>query len=68
MQSQFQLQRTVEGLSIIAISYYLIGIQNYALWGPPEQLHWNKAAVVSILAPLVVVGVLLMMRNARQRF
>ena len=50
-QSQFRLRRTVEGLSTIAISYYLLGILSYALAGPLEGLHMEKTMALSISAP-----------------
>lgn len=65
-RSQFHLQRTVEGLSIIAISYYLIGIVNYLFSGPLEYLHWQKAVVTSIVAPVTVLSVWMMMRRIRK--
>lgn len=65
--SQFQLQRTVEGLSIIAISYYLIGIVNYLLAAPLEQFHWNKGMATSIVAPATVLVVWLMMRGIHRK-
>lgn len=65
-RSQFLLQRTVEGLSTIAISYYLLGIVSYALAGPLEQLHWNKTMTLSLGAPLVLLVVWLMVRTIRK--
>ncbi len=65
-RSQFLLQRTVEGLSTIAISYYLLGILSYALAGPLEHLHWEKTMSLSIAAPFVIVGVWLMVRAIRR--
>jgi uncharacterized membrane-anchored protein len=65
-RSQFLLQRTVEGLSTIAISYYLLGILSYALAGPLEQLHWEKTMALSIAAPFVVLSVWLMARAVRK--
>lgn len=64
-RSQFLLQRTVEGLSTIAISYYLLGILSYALAGPLEELHWQKTMTLSIAAPFVVLAVWLMARAVR---
>lgn len=64
-QSQFQLQRTVEGLSTIAISYYLLGIVSYLLAGPLETWHWPKTMTISVLAPFVVVAVWLFARSVR---
>lgn len=65
-RSQFLLQRTVEGLSTIAISYYLLGIVSYALAGPMEELHLHKTMVLSIAAPFVVLAVWLMARAVRK--
>lgn len=64
-QSQFQLQRTVEGLSTIAISYYLLGIVSYLLAGPLETWHWPKSMTISLLAPFVVMVVWLFARSVR---
>lgn len=65
-RSQFLLQRTVEGLSTIAISYYLLGIVGYALAGPLEVAHWNKTMALSIAAPFVLLFVWLMVRAIRK--
>ena len=65
-QSQFRLQRTVEGLSTIAISYYLLGILSYALAGPLEELHVEKTLALSLSAPFVVLIVWLMVRRVRK--
>lgn len=65
-RSQFLLQRTVEGLSTIAISYYLLGIISYLMAGPLEQLHWNKTMTLSLAAPFVVLAVWLMARSVRK--
>ncbi|QQR37994.1 DUF3422 domain-containing protein [Devosia rhizoryzae] len=65
-RSQFLLQRTVEGLSTIAISYYLLGIVSYLLAGPLTQLHWDKTMALSIAAPFVVLVVWLMARSVRR--
>jgi uncharacterized membrane-anchored protein len=65
-RSQFLLQRTVEGLSTIAISYYLLGIVSYLLGGPLTELHWDKTWALTIAAPLVVLVVWLMARSVRR--
>ncbi|WP_171015692.1 DUF3422 domain-containing protein [Devosia sp. FKR38] len=64
-RSQFLLQRTVEGLSTIAISYYMLGILAYALAGPLERVHWDKPLVISIAAPFVIFAVWLTSRRIR---
>jgi len=52
--SQYRLQRTVEGLSVIAISYYALGIVSYVLNGMGELVHFSKPLVIAICAPAVV--------------
>lgn len=53
-ERQFQLQRTVEGLSVIAISYYLLGLASYALTGLSDMAHFSKGITTAALVPLVV--------------
>lgn len=57
-QLQFRLQETVEGLSIAAISYYMVGLLSYLLNGLPLE-HWgmSKKVLLSACIPLVVVAV-----------
>lgn len=64
-KSQFRLQKTVEGLSTIAISYYLLGILGYVLNGVSELAHFDKTLLVAIAAPFVVLAVWLMIRSIR---
>lgn len=56
-KSQFQLQRAVEGLSVIAMTYYCVGILGYVLSGPLEWLRIEKAYVLSISVPVTLVVV-----------
>ena len=65
-QSQFRLQQTVEGLSIIAISYYVLGIVSYVLEGLHSRLPIDKPLAVAIIAPLVLVAVFLVVRRLRR--
>lgn len=66
-RSQFRLQHTVEGLSTIAITYYLLGILGYVLTGPLAILGWDKSWVISAAAPVVLACVWLGLRVIRQR-
>jgi uncharacterized membrane-anchored protein len=66
-QSQFRLQRTVEGLSVIAITYYLLGILGYVLAGPVEWMHLDKVIVLSLAAPIALISVWLVIRAVRRR-
>lgn len=67
-RSQFRLQHTVEGLSTIAITYYLIGILGYALAGPLQATGWDKTLVISILSPIALVAVYFGLRVVRRGF
>lgn len=66
-RSQLRLQHTVEGLSTIAITYYLLGIFGYALTEPLAGLGWEKNTVVSIAAPVALLSVWLSLRSIRRR-
>lgn len=47
---QFRLQQLVEGLSIVALSYYLIGLIEYALKGlPPDALGVSADVLLATL-------------------
>lgn len=61
---QLRLQQTVEGLSVMAIGYYSIGILAYLLggWIPAESLK----LAVSVTAPLVLVTIWWMLRRWRR--
>lgn len=55
---QFRLQETVEGLSVAAISYYMIGLISYVLSGLPlTAMKLDKKVVLACLVPLVLVTV-----------
>lgn len=66
-QSQYRLQATVEGLSVIAISYYLLGILGYLLAGPLETMHVDKPLALSLAVPFVVLVVWLAIRRVRRK-
>lgn len=62
-KSQYELQGTVEGLSTIAISYYLLGIIGYALHVLEPTYEHEKAIAIAILAPMIVLAVWLRMKR-----
>lgn len=62
-QSQFRLQGTVEGLSTIAISYYILGIIGYAFHVFDHSYEHEKTIAIALLAPVIVVLVWLRMRR-----
>ncbi len=62
-RSQFRLQQTVEGLSVIAITYYLVAVLGYALAGPvQETLNWDKEWLMAVLTPIAFVAVVVASR------
>lgn len=64
-RSQFLLQQTVEGLSIIAISYYTLGVLGYLLEGAHDVLPLGKPTLLALAAPLVIIVVWAMLRRRR---
>lgn len=66
-KSQFRLQKTVEGLSTIAISYYLLGIIGYAITAPLHAMNWSKEWALSLIAPIVLLGVFWLSRRFWRR-
>ena len=55
---QLLLQQSVEGLSVVAISYYLAGLVNYA-GKAAKAVGWpvNPDMATGIVIPLIVAGV-----------
>lgn len=65
-QLQLRLQQTVEGLSVLAISYYFIGILGYVT-KPLSHIATIDATVVQgIAAPFVLAFVWLLIRRVRK--
>jgi len=64
---QLRLQQTVEGLSVAAISYYLVGLINYgtkalAKWGLPV----DATLVTGISIPIIVAALWMGLKRARK--
>ncbi|MTH77527.1 DUF3422 family protein [Paracoccus aestuariivivens] len=64
---QLRLQHTVEGLSVVAISYYAVGLMGYALYPLAHAIHLDKAVLTAVLTPAVVLAVWFAMRRIRAR-
>jgi uncharacterized membrane-anchored protein len=62
---QLRLQRTVEGLSTVAISYYGVNLAAYVVEPLAHRLHLSHGTLMAILTPLVVLGVWAMVRRIR---
>lgn len=64
---QLRLQRTVEGLSVVAISYYAVNLVLYVT-GPLENAFGvSKAVMAAIATPLVLFGVWSMVNRIRKK-
>lgn len=64
---QIRLQQTVEGLSVVAISYYLTGLTVYAAKGAHAAgVMVNADLVGGIAFPIILVSVWLAIRNVRR--
>jgi len=64
---QLRLQQAVEGLSVVAISYYLVGLLGYLY----KSLHQafpglQPELAIGLSVPVVAVGVMLAMRRVRR--
>lgn len=51
---QLQLQETVEGLSVVAISYYAVGLAGYAIYPFLKPLGLSKGLALAGITPLVL--------------
>lgn len=65
---QLRLQHTVEGLSVAAVSYYVVGLVSYLAKGLEDLGPHLKASVVTTWAvPVTVMAIWLLVRNLRKK-
>ncbi|MFW5698829.1 MAG: DUF3422 family protein, partial [Planctomycetota bacterium] len=65
---QLRLQQTVEGLSVAAVSYYLIGLLSYVLQAWAVAIGPKTADILLAMAvPVVVFAVWSLVRRIRRR-
>ncbi len=62
-----RLQHTVEGLSVVAVSYYALGLVSYIAAPLAETLHLPKAWMMAVAVPLVLGLVWWGLRRLRAR-
>lgn len=62
-----RLQHTVEGLSVVAISYYAVSLAGYAAYPFTEPFGISKGIATAILTPVVVATVWLAVRRLKRR-
>jgi len=64
---QLRLQETVEGLSVVAISYYLVGLLGYAFKGAKASgLPINPDMALGVAVPVVAVAIWTGLRKAKK--
>jgi len=65
---QLKLQATVEGLSVAAITYYMVGLVSYVAKGA-QALGWPLGAegTAAAAVPFIAVGVWLSLRRLHKR-
>jgi len=65
---QLRLQRTVEGLSVVAISYYAVSLAGYLLYPLTDVLGVGKGMVAAVVTLPVVALVWFLVRRIRAKF
>lgn len=63
---QLRLQRTVEGLSVVAIGYYAVNLIAYVAAPAADPLGLSKALLTALLTPPTLIGVWLALRRIRR--
>ncbi|WP_245902492.1 DUF3422 family protein [Pararhodobacter marinus] len=64
---QLRLQHTVEGLSVVAISYYAVGLVSNMVTPLAEPMGLSKTSVYAMVTPVVVLAVWLALRRIRSK-
>ena len=66
---QLRLQQTVEGLSVVAITYYSMGLLRLMVEPIPIEryLHLTDSAVVAIATPIIFLSTLMVVRRIRKK-
>ncbi|MEM8577582.1 MAG: DUF3422 domain-containing protein, partial [Pseudomonadota bacterium] len=64
--TQLRLQRTVEGLSVVAISYYAVSLASYLLYPLEEPTGLSKGMLTAMVTVPVFLGVWWLVRRLRQ--
>ncbi|NQV46055.1 MAG: DUF3422 domain-containing protein [Rhodospirillales bacterium] len=66
-QLQVRLQQTVEGLSVVAISYYLVSLVGYLAKGASKLgMPWSPDIVTLAALPIVIVAVWIGVKRIRR--
>lgn len=66
---QLMMQHTVEGFSVVAISYYLISLLKLAMDAAHDAgIHFNKTLILGVAIPVILLTVFLGIRAIHHRF
>ena len=64
---QLRLQTTVEGLSVAAVSYYVVGLFGYLAKGVQDEgVPINVTLATALFVPVAVLGIWFVVRRIRQ--
>jgi uncharacterized membrane-anchored protein len=63
---QLRLQRTVEGLSVVAISYYAVNLAAYAVYPLTDPMGLSHGLTMAMLTPVVIAVVWLAIARIRK--
>ena len=64
---QLRLQRTVEGLSVVAISYYAVSLASYLIYPTSELLGLSKGVLTALITLPVIAAVWWFLHRMRRR-
>ena len=64
---QLKLQKTVEGLSVVAISYYAVSLASYLLYPLAVPLQISKGMLMALVTVPIVLAVWWLVRRIRNR-
>ena len=64
---QLRLQQTVEGLSVAAISYYIVGLAGYLFKGAKEggYLQIDSGVATAATVPIAIIAVAIVVARIR---
>ena len=66
-KQQFRLQQTVEGLSIAAVSYYVVSLIGYLAKGSQYFTGYSSGIVTALSVPVVMVIIWLLVRRIKKQ-
>jgi len=64
-EMQYRLQRTVEGLSIAAVSYYVVGLLSFLFKGLNDETLVSNTMLTALSVPVVIIIIALFIRKIR---